>query len=54
MGIFDDPKAKTFLFEKLLKKRGKFTTCKKPELIRVFLESGADLAGKVPPEILAE
>jgi len=50
--IFADPKAQTFLFEKLLKKRGAFKSCKKAELIRVFIESGADLAGKVPDEIL--
>lgn len=52
--VFTDPAAQAFLFEKLMKKRGKFTTCKKPELISVFLESGVDLAGKVPPEILAK
>ena len=51
--IFEDEKAKTFLYETLLKKRGKFEGCKKPELIRVFLESGVDLAGVVPDEILA-
>jgi ParB/RepB/Spo0J family partition protein len=52
LGIFADEKAQTFLFETLGKKRGKFTTCKKEELIRVILESGVDLAGKVPAEIL--
>jgi ParB/RepB/Spo0J family partition protein len=51
-GIFKDPKAQAFLFETLLKKRGNFKSCKKPELIRIFLESGVDLAGKVPAEIL--
>ncbi len=50
--IFSDRKARDFLLEKLNKKRGKFNTCKKPELIRVFLESGVDLVGKVPAEIL--
>ena len=54
MGIFKDPKAETFLFEKLIKKRRKYNTCRKPELIRVFLESGVDLKGKVPAEILAK
>lgn len=52
-GIYEDPKAKAFLFEVLLKKRNNFKACKKPELMRVFLESGVDLVGKVPPEILA-
>lgn len=53
-GIFSDRKAQTFLYEVLNKKRGKFSSCKKAELIRVFLESGVDLAGKVPEEILAD
>lgn len=52
LGILKDEKAKTFLFEKLGKKRGKFETCKKGDLIRIFLESGVDLVGKVPEEIL--
>jgi len=51
-GIFEDKKAQDFLYEKLLKKRGRFTSCKKKELVQVFLESGVDLAGKVPEEIL--
>lgn len=54
LGIFKDEKAQAFLFEKLGKKRGKFEACKKGELIRVFLESGIDLAGKVPDEILVK
>jgi len=49
--IFEDKKAKAFLYEKLLKKRGSFKSCKKPELVRIFLESGVDLAGVVPKEI---
>lgn len=53
-GLFDDPNAQAFLTETLLKKQGKFHTCKKAELIRVFLESGADLSGMVPDEILAD
>jgi ParB/RepB/Spo0J family partition protein len=52
--IFEDQKTKTFLFEKLLKKRGNFNSCKKPELVRVFLESGVELAGVVPEEILKD
>ena len=51
-GIFQDDNARAFLFEVLNKKRGKFKSCKKSELVRVFLESGADLSGKVPDEIL--
>ncbi len=51
-GIFADEKAQVFLHEILGKKRGKYGSCKKEELIRVILESGVDLAGKVPEEIL--
>lgn len=54
LGIFKEKAAQDFLYETLGKKRGKFEDCKKSELIRVFLESGVDLAGKVPEEILAE
>ena len=53
-GIFADKKAQTFLYEKLLKKRGNFKSCKKNELVRVFLESGVDLKGKVPAEVLGK
>jgi ParB family transcriptional regulator, chromosome partitioning protein len=52
--IFEDPAAQKFLYETLLKKRGKFDGCKKSELVRVFLESGIDLAGIVPEEILTD
>jgi len=31
VGIFKDRKARTFLYETLLKKRGKFESCKKAE-----------------------
>jgi len=51
-GIDQDPKAQAYLYEVLLKKRGKWESCKKEELIKVILESGVDLAGKVPAEIL--
>lgn len=38
---------------KILKKKpGKFDSCKKTELIDVFLESGVNLVGKVPEEII--
>lgn len=51
-GLFERKEAKTFLFEVLLKKRGSFESCKKGELIRVILESGVELEGCVPQEIL--
>jgi ParB family chromosome partitioning protein len=51
-GIFADEKAQSFLHETIGKKRGAFKGLKKGELVRVFLESGVDLAGKVPAEIL--
>lgn len=52
LGISTDEKALTYLHETLNKKRGKFNTCKKAELISLIMESGVDLAGKVPAEIL--
>ena len=53
-GFFKEEKAKKYLYETLLKKRDRFDTCKKGELVKVILESGIDLAGKVPDEILNE
>jgi len=50
--IFEDKKALAFLEEKLFKKAGRFNTCSKKELVSVFLESGVDLTGRVPDEIL--
>ena len=50
LGIFADPKAETFLKDTLGKR--KFSALKKAELDRVILESGVDLSGKVPAEIL--
>jgi ParB family transcriptional regulator, chromosome partitioning protein len=50
LGIFSDPKARQYLSDTLKKKD--FSKCKKAELIQVFLESGADLTGKVPEEIM--
>ena len=50
LGIFADPKAEAFLKETLGKR--KFSALKKAELDRVILESGVDLSGKVPAEIL--
>ena len=52
LGISTDEKALTYLHETLNKKRGKFNTCKKSELISLIMDSGVDLAGKVPAEIL--
>jgi hypothetical protein len=52
LGISTDEKALAYLHETLNKKRGRFNTCKKSELISLILESGVDLAGKVPAEIL--
>lgn len=49
LGIFEDPKAQTRL-AKLGKKA--FEKCSKKELVEIVLKSGADLAGKVPKEIL--
>ena len=51
LGIFADPAAIAYL-EQLGRKT--FKQCKKPELVKVFLESGVNLAGKVPDEILAD
>lgn len=52
-GLWERKEAKAFLFEQLLKKRGNFKSCKKPELCRIILESGMDLAGVVPKEVRA-
>lgn len=49
-GIFKDLKATDYLSDTIGKKS--FTACKKKELISVFLESGVDLAEKVPEEII--
>ena len=51
--LWERKEAQAFLFEALNKKRGNFKSCKKDELVRIFLESGMDLAGVVPKEILA-
>ena len=49
LGIFKDAKAVVYL-EKLGKKD--YDKCNKKELVNIFLQSGADLSGKVPDEIL--
>jgi len=51
-GIFKDKKVQKFLVEKLKKKPGKYSSCKKIELIQIFLKSGVELRGKVPDEII--
>jgi ParB family chromosome partitioning protein len=52
--VKENPAVQTYLYEKLLKKRGKFDGCKKGELVELILKSGIDLAGIVPDEILSE
>jgi len=51
--LFEDEKAQKFLIDHG-KKAGRFDTCKKGELVKIILESGIDLAGVVPEEILAK
>jgi len=50
LSIFDDPIAKDYLAHVL--RRKSLEACKKTELVSLVLESGIDLAGKVPAEIL--
>jgi ParB family transcriptional regulator, chromosome partitioning protein len=50
--IFDTPEVKAFAQGKLKMKSENWAGMKKKDLIRLFLESGLDLAGKVPKEIL--
>jgi len=51
-GIFKKKKAQDYLTKTLKKKPGKFESCKKTELIDLFLKSGVNLIGKVPDEIV--
>jgi len=51
-GIFKSKKVQDYMVKTLKKKPGKFSSCKKTELIDVFLQSGVNLVGKVPAEIL--
>jgi len=53
-GLWRRDSAQVFLTDVLKKKPGQFHTCKKDELIRIILESGMDLAGVVPGEILGK
>lgn len=50
--IFDDPKVKEFGAGTLKMKSDKYDGLKKKDLIRLIIESGMDLNGKVPKEIL--
>jgi len=52
-GIWRDDTVRAYLYETMGKKRDSFNQCKKAELIKLILESGIDLTGKVPAEILA-
>ena len=51
-GIFKSKKVQDYMVKTLKKKPGSFSCCKKTQLIDVFLQSGANLIGKVPDEIL--
>lgn len=50
--ILTDPKAQEFAAGTLKMKGDKYENLKKKDLIRLILESGVDLAGRVPKEIL--
>ncbi|MBU2538104.1 MAG: ParB/RepB/Spo0J family partition protein [Proteobacteria bacterium] len=52
LGIFAEEQAVKFLTETIGKPEGAYGKCKKGELKRVFLESGVNLVGRVPSEIL--
>ncbi|MCK4760349.1 MAG: ParB/RepB/Spo0J family partition protein [Candidatus Aminicenantes bacterium] len=51
-GIFKSKMVRDYLEKTLKKKPGKFESCKKTELIDLFLKSGVNLVGKVPDEIV--
>ena len=53
-GLFENEKAQSYLIGKLGKKSGRFDSCKKSELVKLILESGMELAGIVPDEILGK
>jgi len=50
--IFKSKMVQDYLIKTLKKKPGRFDSCKKTELIDVFLKSGVNLVGKVPDEIM--
>jgi len=49
--VYKNPEQIKERVNNFIQKPGKFDTCKKTELIDVFLESGVNLVGKVPDEI---
>ena len=51
-GIFKSKKVQDYMVKTLKKKAGSFSSCKKTQLIDVFLQSGVKLVGRVPAEIL--
>ncbi len=51
-GIFKSKKVQDYMIKTLKKKPEQVSSCKKTELIDVFLQSGVNLVGKVPAEIL--
>ena len=51
-GIFKSKKVQDYMVKTLKKKPGNFSSCKKTQLIDVFLQSGVKLVGRVPAEIL--
>jgi ParB/RepB/Spo0J family partition protein len=53
-GLWKDEKAKAYLYETLGVKRDRFDLCKKGDLVKIILESGMDLSGMVPKEILGD
>lgn len=52
--LLEDPKVREFASTTLRLKNEKYDTLKKKDLIRLILESGVDLSGKVPKEILGK
>jgi hypothetical protein len=50
-GLWQTKEAQAYLYENLKKKRGKFKSCKKAELVELILNCGLDLRGKLPKEI---
>jgi ParB family transcriptional regulator, chromosome partitioning protein len=52
--IFNDDKVTSYIEDTLNLVVGQIANFKKSELIRIFLESGVELTGKVPEEVLAD
>lgn len=53
-GLWKRSSAQVYLTDVLKKKPGQFHTCRKEELVRLILDSGMDLSGVVPKEILGK